>query len=315
MRSFGAVTLSLTSLLLSVACATQSRDPDVASLEPGPEREPAVAAAKLSDDEMAKKFADWAAVRTPSKDATEPIGRYAGGCIQGAQPLSLQTPGLVVMRPSRRAYYGHPSLLQYITSLSEKTSAAGFNPLLIGDLSRPRGGPVPKGHDSHQTGLDVDIFFDQAWSGMTDEEKEAYYTPSFVEDRRVLKASWTKEQTKLIELAASAPSVERVLVAPAIKKMLCETQPTAPWLYKLRGWWGHEDHMHVRLGCPAGSAACVSQTPRLDPTNNGCGADLGWWFSKEAETRWKAIQAYWEVADSKDFPRLPVRCESVRIAD
>ena len=45
--------------------------------------------------------------------------------------------------------------------------ARGLPPLWIGDLSQPRGGPMPFGHASHQTGLDVDVWLDlspKAWS-------------------------------------------------------------------------------------------------------------------------------------------------------
>jgi len=65
-----------------------------------------------------------------------------------------------------------------------------------------------------------------------------------------------------------------------IKQALCQQSPGAPWLRKLRPWWGHDDHFHVRLRCPPGDTECQVQEPI--PSGDGCGADLAWWFTEEA---------------------------------
>ena len=49
------------------------------------------------------------------------------------------------------------------------------------------------------------------------------------------------------------------------------------WLAKVRPWWGHDAHFHVRLACPAGEPLCRDQEP--PPGGDGCGADLAWWLS------------------------------------
>ena len=52
--------------------------------------------------------------------------------------------------------------------------------------------------------------------------------------------------------------------------------PIAPGCTKVRPWFGHRAHMHVRLRCPAGSLECQEQdTP---PPGDGCGAELASWF-------------------------------------
>jgi penicillin-insensitive murein endopeptidase len=48
-------------------------------------------------------------------------------------------------------------------------------------------------------------------------------------------------------------------------------------LGKLRPWYGHDDHFHVRLDCPAGEASCKDQDP--PPADVGCGAELDYWFT------------------------------------
>ena len=47
---------------------------------------------------------------------------------------------------------------------------------------------------------------------------------------------------------------------------------------KVRPWYGHNDHIHVRLKCPADSPNCRKQPPV--PGGDGCAAkELDYWFS------------------------------------
>ena len=43
-------------------------------------------------------------------------------------------------------------------SLSRDGKNIGWNGLLVGDLTQPRGGPMLSGHASHQAGLDADVW-------------------------------------------------------------------------------------------------------------------------------------------------------------
>ena len=59
---------------------------------------------------------------------------------------------------------------------------------------------------------------------------------------------WTPLHTKLIKRAASYPEVDRIFVHPAIKKVLCEQAgEDRVWLAKVRSWWNHYYHFHVRI--------------------------------------------------------------------
>ena len=63
------------------------------------------------------------------------------------------------MRLSRNRIWGHPELIRLIERLATEAKAQdGWNGLLVGDLSQPRGGPMLTGHASHQVGLDADIW-------------------------------------------------------------------------------------------------------------------------------------------------------------
>lgn len=59
------------------------------------------------------------------------------------------------------------------------------------------------------------------------------------------------------------------LIKPAIKKQLCqEAGQDRDWLRKVRPWFAHRAHMHVRLRCPADSLECKDQDAL--PAGVGC---------------------------------------------
>ncbi|MGR8930929.1 MAG: penicillin-insensitive murein endopeptidase [Gammaproteobacteria bacterium] len=258
----------------------------------------------------AERAADiWAAVNTPSQVLPgQSIGSYAEGCIGGAVALPLSGTGYQVMRISRNRYHGHASLVEFIENLGQTVAADGLGTLLIGDLGQPRGGPTPTGHRSHQTGLDVDIWFmlsDQAEARLlTRDERETWSAPSVLGINFELDSrQWTDAHEKILKAAAIRPEVDRIFVNPAIKQDLCKHKApsSAEWLGKIRPWWKHDDHFHVRLKCPDNNPYCVSQ--ESVPSGDGCDASLAWWFSKEARTPGK-------IPPPKPI-KLPALCEQV----
>jgi penicillin-insensitive murein endopeptidase len=42
---------------------------------------------------------------------------------------------------------------------------------------------------------------------------------------------------------------------------------------------GHNYHFHIRISCPKDSTDCKAQP--IPPTDEGCGKDLDWWFTKK----------------------------------
>jgi penicillin-insensitive murein endopeptidase len=81
---------------------------------------------------------------------------------------------------------------------------------------------------------------------------------------------WTPLHTNLIKRAASYPEVDRIFVHPAIKKVLCEQAGNdRSWLAKVRPWWNHYYHFHVRVKCPPGATDCEAQKPLN--SDDGCG--------------------------------------------
>jgi penicillin-insensitive murein endopeptidase len=220
----------------------------------------------------------WAAKTLPSPGAPEVIGSYTNGCIAGAASLPAEGIGFQTIRLSRNRYWGHPNLVAFIERLGHATDAAGLPPFLVADMGQPRGGPIT-GHASHEIGLDADIWLRLDLPLLPAAQREGLSAEPLVgpwED--VLWAGGlASQQATLIRLAAADPAVERIFVHPAIKAALCaQSWPDRTWLHKVRPWTNHTEHMHVRLGCPAGSPLCVVQSP--PPPGDGCGEDLAQWF-------------------------------------
>ena len=226
---------------------------------------------------------DWGSPPTPTAAPVEIVGGYNRGCMGGGVTLPLDGPGYLVMRTSRNRYYGHPDLVRFIETLAAELAAQGHPGLLIGDMAQPRGGPMNSGHRSHQSGLDVDIWFLlKPAAGLSAAARESLSAPSLVTPGGGSVADdWSEAQTQALRAAALAPEVDRIFVNAAIKRHLCETEAgDRSWIGKLRPWWGHDDHFHVRLACPADQTLCEPQPPL--PPGDGCDASLDWWFSAEA---------------------------------
>ena len=211
------------------------------------------------------------------------IGYYPSGCLQGGVELPPTGPTWQVMRPSRNRHWGHPELVKFLERFAPLAGeATGWSGILIGDMAQPRGGPLPFGHKSHQIGLDVDIWFmpmpDRV---LSKEERENILASNVVaaDGKHVNDKAWSLADVAFIRTAAEQPEVERVLVNAAIKKELCrvESQNHRSWMSKVRPWYGHDDHIHVRLKCPADSPNCRAQPPV--PGGDGCDKSLDHWFT------------------------------------
>jgi penicillin-insensitive murein DD-endopeptidase len=215
----------------------------------------------------------------------EAIGSYERGCLEGAVELPADGANWQVMRPSRDRAWGHPALIAFIEQLAAKLPAeAGWPGLLIGDIAQPRGGPMLTGHGSHQIGLDADIWLtpmpDRRLSPAERDELSATEVVA-ADGEHVDPAVWNPSYTRMYQAVAHQPQVGRIFVNPAIKRELCrEAGADRAWLAKIRPWWGHDYHFHMRLVCPPGQTECRDQAP--PPPGDGCGKELAWWFTPEA---------------------------------
>jgi len=217
----------------------------------------------------------------PAPLASRSIGSYAKGCLAGGVALPITGQDWQVMRLSRNRYWGNPRLIDYLEQFARDARALDHWPgLLVGDLSQPRGGPMLAGHSSHQIGLDVDIWLTPMPDHtLTPQERETMSAVSMLKDPFTVDPDkWTPLHTQIIKRAASYPEADRIFVHPAIKKVLCEQAgEDRAWLSKVRPWWNHYYHFHVRLTCPPGTDDCKGQKPVSD--GDGCGQELVNWYA------------------------------------
>ncbi|MDR3373701.1 MAG: penicillin-insensitive murein endopeptidase [Ancalomicrobiaceae bacterium] len=243
-------------------------------------REVQAAKAKLPPDAAKVLFGSQP---IPAPLEARSIGAYARGCLAGAIALPVDGPAWQVMRLSRNRNWGHPNLVAFLERFATAAQKEGWPGLLVGDMSQPRGGPMLTGHASHQIGLDADIWLLPMPSReLTPGERETVSAVSVVKPDKIEidPKIWTPLHQRLIRRAALDPEVARIFVNPAIKKALCDGAGTdRDWLSKVRPWYGHNYHFHVRLACPPGMADCRAQEP--PPTGDGCGKDLAWWLGPE----------------------------------
>ena len=252
----------------------------------------------------------WSAVGYPLSGPPQVIGSHAAGCIAGAVALPLVGDGYQVMRPSRNRYYGHPLLVRFVERLSRQAAARGAR-LLIGDLGQPRGGPMPNGHRSHQSGLDVDVWFLQQprERAPTRADAERIDMPSMIQAATgtLNYSRWSLRYRDALRAAASAPEVERIFVNPIIKQALCESETDRGWLEKIRPWWGHDAHFHVRLACPPGDYQCKPQKPF--PPGDGCDFELRKWVDEIVQATLHPRPT--KKAEPPSADRLPATCDAV----
>jgi len=240
---------------------------------------PAIAAAASSTAD------GWGRMLAPTPGPARVIGGPANGCLSGAEQLPPDGTGYQAIRLSRHRNYAHPLTIAFVERLGRTARAAGLEPFYVGDLSQPRGGPMTFGHAAHESGVDVDIWFNLDRKPMlAPAEREEVALPLMVlPDRSDIDPKrFGARQVRLLRLAARDPRVDRIFVHPTIKRALCRGQfgardGDAAWLRKIRPWYGHDEHFHVRLSCPADSPACVGQPPVL--AGDGCD-QLDWWFNR-----------------------------------
>src|SRR5262245_18185567 len=187
----------------------------------------------------------FGAVQLPSIGKTVAIGHYHRGCLAAGIEFPINGLNWQVMRVSRNRNWGHPSLIRFLEKFAPAAAkATGWKGILVVDLAQPCGGPSPSNHASHQTGLDVVVWFlpmpDRV---LTNEERDTISAINLVSDdwKSLNPETWTPQHVAFIKAAAQQPEVQRVLVNAAIKKELCRVEAKKPhaWMAKVRPWYGH----------------------------------------------------------------------------
>lgn len=243
----------------------------------------AAVATQAQAQDMPAKQAFGAMTLPNLSNKPQAIGFYSKGCVSGAVAMPVDGPDWQVMRLSRNRNWGHPNLIAMLQQLSRDAKKDGWNGLLVGDISQPRGGPMLTGHASHQVGLDADIWLSpMPAKRYNNQQREDVSAISMLKGNSLYvdPKKWTDSRTALLKHAASNKQVERLFVHPGIKKQLCDTvKGDRSWLGKVRPYWGHHYHFHIRMHCQPGSPDCKPQEKVAK--GDGCDKSLAWWFTDE----------------------------------
>lgn len=174
-----------------------------------------------------------------------------------------------VIAERREATYGTPETVRALrhccAQFRSHFSRAKADPIVIGDLSKRSGGPLPP-HKSHQSGRDVDIGYvlktrsrspedgvlRHATPATLDLEKQWFLTKCFLD----------KPETQLIFMEASIVNALKDYLRRIYKKRALLLRKYLQYFpgggnAKIVADDEHTSHMHVRFKCPKSSKQCV----------------------------------------------------------
>ena len=262
--------------------------------------------------------------KLPSNQKLNSIGSYSNGCLAGGIKLPESGNTWQAMRLSRNRNWGHKNTLNFVRELSQFASSLdGWKGLYIGDISQARGGPFETGHVSHQIGLDVDIWMLPAKTlDLSKNSRENLSSVSIKSlDSKNVNTNWSIQHAKILKKAAKNSLVDRIFVSAVAKISMCENEKgDKSWLKKIRPWYGHDTHFHVRLKCPENSIDCIKQIPTVNELSDdryGCDETLNWWVTEFLEPKKPLTKKEKEALKSKRTPKdytmadLPLKCGAV----
>lgn len=170
-------------------------------------------------------------------------------------------PGLYQIRNPDEAW-GTPEMIEALVLASEDVAwlLPDARPILIGDLSRKRGGHLPP-HRSHRSGLDADIGIFVKGTDQSMSSSFVAITPDNID----YEANWifwrSLLETELVErILLDQTLIDAMRVWTVESGNLSEAQALeifppsgTPRLWEKRGVFqhvaGHRDHIHVRVLC------------------------------------------------------------------
>lgn len=252
-------------LWLLVGCSQARQEPPAHS-EPSAATETRAPRAAKPSPELAQLFSLKGAVSTSLRNPND-------GTLEGGVALPLRAPGLLY-NPTRNPAHRHGTV-EVVQALVRAAGVVaeelGGHPLVVNDLSLPRGGPIPR-HSSHQSGRDVDVFFyllDEA--GLSAPPVGAFLDPAglgvdfkSLEDpsddvvlRLDVPRTWRFLQGLIEDPAAH---LQRIFVAEHLRTLLLThamaTEATPLTVQRFSEMtcqpnYPHDDHFHFRFFCTA----------------------------------------------------------------
>ena len=256
-------------------------------------------------DPPAKELFGAATAPTRGDDAAV-IGSYAKGASPAAIALPIDGPAWQAMRLSRNRVWGpsgigglhraagHRRARRRLAGPSRRRhgTAAGrpdaHRPRLAPDRARRRPLADPDaGPAAQRRGTGNDFGRLHAPARRTNRGRDTVHRcPHRLDQARVTRSAGRAD-----------------LRPPGIKQALCaRATGDRAWLNKVRPWWGHDAHFHVRLACPPGERLCRDQ--EAPPPGDGCGDDLAWWLTDEPWKPKPPRTAYATIATGRPAGRM-----------
>lgn len=205
---------------------------------------------------------------------TVSLGRASDGLLIDGAELPDVGEGYVVPARwrARGSQYGTDELVWLITAVGQRVAVElPGHKLGVADLSRAGGGLGPH-HRSHQTGRDVDLLFfvtDRSGRSVMLEEMRHFGEDGTTVDggpplRFDVRRTWV-----VVRALATTPGVEleHLFIFAPLRSMLLDHARAIGEPESLVAWAGellsqpadsapHDDHLHVRIRCPAGDLGC-----------------------------------------------------------
>jgi penicillin-insensitive murein endopeptidase len=224
------------------------------------------------------KGATKSAPKAPPPPATLSIGSPTDGHLENAVALDASSHlRIVPIYAPRDVRYGLPDLVRTIeraaTTVAKRFPGAVMT---VGDLSRRHGGEVDR-HVSHESGRDADIGF-----YVVDEKGKQVLADQFIafdgagrgKGNPHLRFDDARNWTLIAGLLGGPAQVQYLFIAASLRaRLLAEASRVkappalrtraAELMVEPRGVLPHDDHVHVRIHCPAGMKSCVDwPTPK-----------------------------------------------------
>jgi len=200
--------------------------------------------------------------RSGTRPPPQSVGRPTQGTLDYAQHLG-EGPGYRLRFPKNA--YGVEGVLKTLRSCAKrvKDSFPGTHDILIGDLSRPGGGPFSP-HESHQSGRDVDVGYYLASNvqndtmfrvkaGDIDYAKTWAHLKCHITTDRVVRVYMDRRiQVAMIEWLRKKKTVDD----GQIQRLFAVEGGDEALIQHAKE---HDTHFHVRFACDAGQTGCVEE--------------------------------------------------------
>ncbi len=213
--------------------------------------------------------------RARAQSASESVGRPNAGRLRDAAELTA-SPRVRPTHPAAR--FGTAEMVETIEAATRAVQRAhpGTPALVIGDLSRQRGGPFPP-HLSHQAGRDADIGFyylDASGQPLAQEAFVAIRADGrCAAEDATCRLDAARTWALVAAMLGDRPRVQYIVIAPHLRDLLLDAAVAAGASDALIARFrvvsarmdesaAHRDHMHVRVYCaPDDRRRCRDEGP------------------------------------------------------